>query len=151
MYHAALHGIGSAETKARSKIVLAQVDMEDRVRDKVRALSGGQMRRVEIARALLHQPRMLLLDEATVGLDVKARAEILSHVRGLVEREKIGVLWATHLIDEVAASDDVVVLHRGRLLDKGNVADVVMRAGAVDMAAAFNALTGVDRLEVESK
>ncbi len=151
MYHAALHGIGAAEAKARTKIVLAQVDMEDRVRDKVRALSGGQMRRVEIARALLHRPRMLLLDEATVGLDVKARAEILSHVRGLVEREKIGVLWATHLIDEVNAGDDVVVLHRGRLLDKGNVAEVAARACAADMAAAFNALTGGDRLETESR
>ncbi|MEJ0096036.1 MAG: ABC transporter ATP-binding protein [Methylocella sp.] len=151
MYHAALHGIGAAETKARSKIVLTQVDMQDRVREKVRALSGGQMRRVEIARALLHRPRMLLLDEATVGLDVKARAEILSHVRGLVERERIGVLWATHLIDEVEPGDDVVVLHRGRLLDKGNVAEVAARAGAADMGAAFNALTGADRLEAESK
>ncbi len=121
--------------------------MLDRVNDKVRALSGGQMRRVEIARALLHRPRMLLLDEATVGLDVKARSDILTHVRGLIVSEGIGVLWATHLIDEVRDGDDVVVLHRGKLLDKGDVAEVCARAGAPSMGAAFNRLTGVDATE----
>jgi ABC-2 type transport system ATP-binding protein len=147
LYHAALHGIGAREAKVRMDLVLAQVDMSDRAQDKTRALSGGQMRRVEIARALLHRPRMLLLDEATAGLDVKARAEIIAHVRGLVAREKIGVLWATHLIDEVDQRDDVVVLHRGRLLDKGNVGEVANRAAAPDMASAFAKLTGAGLLE----
>ncbi|VTZ21958.1 ABC transporter related [Methylocella tundrae] len=146
-YHAALHGMGAAETKARSVEVLTKVDMLDRVNDKVRALSGGQMRRVEIARALLHRPRMLLLDEPTVGLDVKARSDILTHVRSLIASEGIGVLWATHLIDEIENSDDVVVLHRGKLLDKGNVAEVCARAGAASMSAAFNRLAGVDAAE----
>ena len=100
-YHAALHGISGRETKPRAAVVLNQVNMAERAREKVRTLSGGQMRRVEIARALLHRPRMLLLDEPTVGLDIKARADILQHVRGLVAREGIGVLWATHLIDEI--------------------------------------------------
>jgi ABC-2 type transport system ATP-binding protein len=146
-YHAALHGMGRAETRARSADVLAKVDMLDRGDEKVRALSGGQMRRVEIARALLHRPRMLLLDEATVGLDVKARSDILSHVRGLVASEGVGVLWATHLIDEVRSGDDVVVLHRGKLLDSGGVGAVCARADSPDMAAAFNRLTGADVTE----
>nr|CAJ01645.1 abc transporter atp-binding protein, similar to blr6190 of Bradyrhizobium japonicum [Methylocapsa acidiphila] len=140
-YHAALHGVGAREGRARAEALLAQIGMADRAGDKVRSLSGGQMRRVEIARALLHRPSMLLLDEPTVGLDVKARADILHHVRGLVAQEGVGVLWATHLIDEVAGSDDVVVLHLGRLLDKGNVGEVVARAGADDIAAAFAKLT----------
>lgn len=140
-YHAALHGISAREAKLRAGAVLAQVEMTDRVDDRVRDLSGGQMRRVEIARALLHRPRMLLLDEPTVGLDIKARADILKHVRGLVAREGLGVLWATHLIDEIEPSDDVVVLHEGRVLAKGNSSDVAARAGAADIGGAFNKLT----------
>lgn len=150
-YHATLHGIGGAEAKARARLVLEQIDMADRANDKVRDLSGGQMRRVEIARALLHRPRMLLLDEPTVGLDIKARADILAHVRGLAAGEGIGVLWATHLIDEVETSDDVVILHRGRLLDKGNVGEVTAHAGAPDIGAAFARLTAASRLEDEAR
>ncbi|WP_395664969.1 ABC transporter ATP-binding protein [Methylocella sp.] len=141
-YHAALHGVGAREAKARARDVLARVDMLDRIEDKARALSGGQMRRVEIARALLHRPRLLLLDEPTVGLDVKARADILAHVRGLVTREGLGVLWATHLIDEIEPGDQVVVLHRGKLLDCGTAEAVRLRAGAPDLTAAFRRLTG---------
>ena len=77
------------------------------------------MRRLEIARALLHRPRLLLLDEATVGLDVRARAEILAHVRRLVSEQGIGVLWATHLLDEIEPSDQCAILHRGRVLAEG--------------------------------
>lgn len=150
-YHAALHGLGAREARTRASLVLAQVDLADRLHDKARDLSGGQMRRVEIARALLHRPNMLLLDEPTVGLDVKARADILSHVRGLVAREGVGVLWATHLIDEVEAGDDVVVLHRGRLLAKGEVGAVTSGAGAENIGAAFAKLTGADRSEGGSK
>ena len=86
LYHAALHGIGRREARIRAGEVLARIGLADRTGSKVRDLSGGQMRRLEIARALLHRPRLLLLDEATVGLDVKARADILSHVRRLVDR-----------------------------------------------------------------
>ena len=98
---AALHGISGQETKLRAGFALETVAMAGRAHDKARDLSGGQMRRVEIARALLHRPRMLLLDEPTAGLDIKARADILKHVRDLVARQNIGVLWATHLIDEI--------------------------------------------------
>jgi ABC-2 type transport system ATP-binding protein len=142
-YHAALHGISARETKLRAGFVLDQVGMSGRADDKARTLSGGQMRRVEIARALLHRPRMLLLDEPTVGLDIKARADILKHVRGLVAETGIGVLWATHLIDEIEPGDNVVLLHEGRMLGHGKASEVAARAGAPDMGAAFNRLTGI--------
>jgi ABC-2 type transport system ATP-binding protein len=100
------------------------------------------MRRLEIARALLHRPRLLLLDEATVGLDVKARADILSHVRQLVTEQGIGVLWATHLFDEIMTGDDLVVLHQGRVLARGPVGDIVAENGAHDINSAFMRLTG---------
>lgn len=139
-YHAALHGIGAREARTRSDHVLARVGLADRADDKVRDLSGGQMRRTEIARALLHRPRLLLLDEATVGLDIKSRADLLDHVRGLVAEERVCVLWATHLIDEVAATDDVIVLHEGRLLAHGAVSRVVADTKTPDIRAAFAAL-----------
>jgi ABC-2 type transport system ATP-binding protein len=146
-YHAALHGLFARDARARAGDLLGQFGLAHRAGDKVRNLSGGEMRRVEIARALLHRPKLLLLDEPTVGLDVKARSDLIAHVRGLVAHEGVGVLWATHLIDEIEPGDDVVVLHKGRVLDQGAVADVVTRARARDIGEAFRKLTGCDQPE----
>jgi ABC-2 type transport system ATP-binding protein len=140
-YHAALHGIGKREARRRAADGLARIDLADRTNDKVRDLSGGQMRRVEIARALLHRPRLLVLDEPTVGLDIKARADILAHVRGLVAQEGVCVLWATHLVDEIAETDDLIVLHQGRMLAHGSVAQVLAQTGEPNVRAAFTRLT----------
>ena len=142
LYHAALHGIGTREARRRAQAVLADIDLADRAREQVRKLSGGQMRRVEIARALLHQPRVLVLDEPTVGLDVASKSAIVRQVRGLVRERGVAVLWATHLLDEVVPGDAVVVLHGGRVLAAGDLADVVTSCGAVDLRSAFIALTG---------
>jgi ABC-2 type transport system ATP-binding protein len=139
LYHAALHGIGGRDARERALAALRDIELEDRARDAVRKLSGGQMRRVEIARALLHQPRVLVLDEATVGLDVASRAAILRHVRALVSDRGVAVLWATHLLDEVIPEDAVVVLHRGEVLAAGDVGDV---AGTDGIRSRFIALTG---------
>jgi ABC-2 type transport system ATP-binding protein len=143
-YHASLHGIGGRDARQRIEAVLETVDMQGRQRDKARSLSGGQMRRIEIARALLHRPSLLLLDEATVGLDIQSRAGILATIRKLVETERIGVLWATHLIDEVDNSDDVVVLRQGKLVTTGKVSDVVKTSGTGSIRAAFSKLSGID-------
>jgi len=139
-YHAALHGIGRRRARARADQVLAEAGLADRAGDKARNLSGGQMRRLEIARALLHEPRLLVLDEPTVGLDIKARADILAHVRSLVAAG-VAVLWTTHLVDEVAADDAVIVLHRGRVLAHRPAADLVRETGATDIRSAFERLT----------
>src|SRR5262245_55135942 len=139
-YHAALHGIGARQARQRADRLLGRIGLADRAHDKVRDLSGGQMRRIEIARALLHEPRLLLLDEPTVGLDINSRAAILDHVRALVAEERVSVLWATHLIDEVADTDHVIVLHQGKLLAHGPVAQVVATARSPDIRAAFTTL-----------
>ena len=140
-YHAALHGIGKHDGCARADDVLARIAMLDRANDKVRTLSGGQMRRVEIARALLHRPRLLVLDEPTVGLDIKSRADILAYVRRLVVEDGVSVLWATHLIDEVSDDDDVIVLHQGRILTHGSVSRIMEAADAQEIRTAFTRLT----------
>ncbi len=112
--------------------------MAERAGDRVRELSGGQRRRVEIARALLHGPEVLLLDEPTVGLDAESRAAITAHVHDLCVEERLTVLWATHLVDEIRPSDDVIVLHRGRVLAHSRAAAL---ADGRDLAATFLAMT----------
>jgi ABC-2 type transport system ATP-binding protein len=140
-YHAALHGLPRRLAAERLAQEAERVGLTDRLKDKVRQLSGGQRRRVEIARALLHRPRLLLLDEPTVGLDIASRQFLIDHVRKLCREEGIAVLWATHLIDEVEPIGGVIVLHRGKVLANGTVADVIKQAGAQTMRGAFDALT----------
>jgi ABC-2 type transport system ATP-binding protein len=149
LYHAALHGIGGRDARRRAEAALQDIELPDRARDPARKLSGGQMRRVEIARALLHEPRVLVLDEATVGLDVNSKSMILRHVRSLVRERGVAVLWATHLLDEVAPDDAVVVLHRGRIVAAGDVSTVIEVAHGSDMRSAFIALTGGGREDPE--
>lgn len=141
-YHAALHGFGRAAARMRALALLDSIGLADKARDRVRALSGGQARRVEIARALLHEPRCLLLDEATVGLDIGARDSIIALVRDLVARRGLGVLWATHLIDEIAPTDRIVVLHKGRVLFAGDHDDLLAETGTQTIRDAFTAMTG---------
>jgi ABC-2 type transport system ATP-binding protein len=139
-YHAALHGLRRDEAERRVAVELDRVALGERRRDRVRELSGGQKRRVEIARALLHEPLLLLLDEPTVGLDVAGRQFLIDHVRRLCRERRIAVLWATHLIDEVGEDARVIVLHRGRVLADGTVDEVVAATGTTSIRAAFDAL-----------
>jgi ABC-2 type transport system ATP-binding protein len=141
-YHAALHGLPAPLARRRAAEVVAQVGLSDRVRVRVARLSGGQQRRAEIARALLHRPRLLLLDEPTVGLDVQSRAEVVRTVRALAADAGVGVLWATHLLDEIDPADRVVLLHKGRVLAAERAGRM---AGARGLAATFLDLTGVER------
>ena len=140
-YHTALHGIGRKQAKRRIQEELERFDMFERRSENVRRLNGGHRRRVEIARALLHQPSVLLLDEPTVGLDVPSRRAIVEHVHRLSAENNIAVLWATHLIDEIADSDHLVVLHNGSVRAKGTVDEVLENAGAADINDAFYKLT----------
>jgi ABC-2 type transport system ATP-binding protein len=140
-YHAALHGIDRATARARIDEVLAEVDLSDRARVKVAALSGGQQRRAEIARALINRPDLLLLDEATTGLDVKSRREVLALVRKLVAGGRVSALWATHILDEIAPDDVVYILHQGAVLTHGTARDI---AGGAGLTQAFLSLTGAE-------
>ena len=141
-YHAALHGLPRHLAATRIAREIERVGLADRMHEKARTLSGGQRRRVEIARALVHEPKLLLLDEPTVGLDIASRQFLLDHVRMLCREEGLAVLWATHLIDEVDAAARVIVLHRGQVLAEGPVPEVIRKANASSMREAFDALTG---------
>jgi ABC-2 type transport system ATP-binding protein len=139
-YHAALHGLAHRDAAQRITAEVERVGLAEQRREKVRRLSGGQRRRVEIARALLHRPRLLLLDEPTVGLDIASRQFMLDHVRGLCREQNIAALWATHLIDEVGEGARVVVLHKGEVLADGAAAQLLGQMRAPSMRAVFEIL-----------
>ncbi|MGI9437253.1 MAG: ABC transporter ATP-binding protein [Geminicoccaceae bacterium] len=141
LYHGGLHGLSRAEAAQRAEAELERFELSDRAKDKVRELSGGQIRRVEIARALIHRPRLLLLDEPTVGLDIGSRQTILDHVRRLCDSDRLGVLWATHLIDEARDADNVIVLHQGEIKAAGTASSVYQQAEAASLREAFTKLT----------
>ncbi len=140
VFHARLHGIGGAQAKARIADALARLGLAERRGDRVRELSGGNRRKVELARALVHQPSVLLMDEATVGLDPASRRHLLDEVLGL-RASGVGVLWASHLVDEAEAADRVLVLHKGELLAQGTPAELVAASGCATLAEAFLKMT----------
>ena len=146
-YFAALRGIKRKEADERMLRALKALDTEERIGERVRSLNGGHRRRVEIARALLHSPQLLLLDEPTIGLDDPTRRAIVRHVHELARADNIGVLWATHLFDEVEPNDDLLVINRGKIVARGKAKDVVAETGAKDLGGAFRLLIGGDTEE----
>ena len=140
-YHAALHGLPRALATERIELELGRQQLAERRREPVRALNGGHRRRVEIARALLHKPQLLLLDEASAGLDPASRQALNQHVRRLCFDDGLTVLWTTHLFDEVQADDPLLILHRGRLVARGSAASLAETGE--DLAASFARLTEV--------
>jgi ABC-2 type transport system ATP-binding protein len=135
-YMAALQGLSGTEAEQRISTELDRLGLEAYRRARLRVLSGGTRRRVELARALLHRPALLLLDEPTVGLDPPTRQMVIDHVRALT-RDGAGVLWATHLIDEVTPDDQVVVLHGGRVGASGSVSDINELTGCMRLSDSF--------------
>lgn len=145
-YHAALHGMSPRTARQHAEEQVARLGLQEHLRRRVRELSGGQRRRVEIARGLLHQPRLLLLDEPTVGLDVASRRGIVEHVHRLSAEDGVAVLWATHLIDEVHATDQVVILDQGCVRADGSVPTIQAETGTATIADAFDVLTEAERV-----
>jgi ABC-2 type transport system ATP-binding protein len=95
------------------------MDLQDQLHQPVRSLSGGTRRKIELVRALLHRPSALLMDEATVGLDPPSRQQLLLAVRQLCTQDGVGVLWTTHLTEEVKVADRVLRLEQGLLTFDG--------------------------------
>jgi ABC-2 type transport system ATP-binding protein len=141
LYHASLHGISRQKAQPRIEQELARMEMAERADEKVRGLNGGHRRRVEIARALLHQPDILLLDEPTVGLDPQTRRALNQHIRNLCHNEQLTVLWATHLMEEIAPDDAAILLHKGCILVDDKAQQLLNLSGADNLTDAFHLLT----------
>ena len=140
-FHANLHGISKKEFSQISEIELIQVNLWDRKDAKVRSLSGGQKRKVELARSLLHRPKLLLLDEPTVGLDPQSRRDLLDYVIKIKKERNMIVLWATHLVDEAEKSDKVIILDKGKIINSGSPQEIKLNAGKQNLHDAFVKLT----------
>lgn len=119
LFHTDLHGIPRTIALQRIQEGMVLQGLDAHAGQAVRALSGGNRRKVELVRALLHKPRFLLMDEATVGLDPGSRHDLIQSVQALTRAGDVAVLWATHLVDEVENADRVVVLNRGEIAFDG--------------------------------
>ncbi len=140
-FHARLHGMERRRTAKRIEQELERLGLRENADRGCRTLSGGNRRKVELARALLHEPKILLMDEATVGLDPASRRSLVDYVHSLCADREMGVLWATHLVDEAERADWVFVLHKGRLLTEGTPAELVKKTDQNKLAEAFLSLT----------
>ena len=141
LFHTGLHGIPRAEAKRRIAKELARLGLSEAADKKAGTLSGGNKRRLELARAMLHEPRVLLMDEATVGLDIQSRADLRKLILSLRDESGVAILWATHLAEEVADADRVIVLHKGKILCDTTPKGLLETTGKATIEEAFLSLT----------
>jgi ABC-2 type transport system ATP-binding protein len=140
-FHTDLHGVPAKVAQKRIDEELERIGLGGKSKQPVRTLSGGNKRRVELARALLHEPKILLMDEPTVGLDHRSRQDILQSVEVMRRDRNLAVLWATHLVDEAKSASRVVILHQGKILNDGPIDTLVKEQGTKDLSEAFLKLT----------
>jgi ABC-2 type transport system ATP-binding protein len=135
--HAELYGVESSLVPARMRQVLEMVGLWERRDSQVLTFSGGMRRRLEIARGLMHSPRVLFLDEPTIGLDPQTRSSIWSYIRELQQAERITIFMTTHYMDEAEMCDRIAIMDRGEIV-------------ALDTPAALKARVGADRVRIET-
>ncbi|MDP9929009.1 ABC transporter ATP-binding protein [Variovorax paradoxus] len=141
LFQADLHGLPRRLAQERIASACERLNIDADLDRKVRELSGGNRRKVELARAGLHRPAVLLMDEATVGLDPKSRQDLLAALHADVRERGVCVLWATHRVEEAEEADRVLVLHKGSLLADGTPANVSQLLGGATLEAGFIART----------
>src|SRR4051794_19939052 len=136
--HAELYGVESRLVPARMEQVLRMVGLWDRKDSTVMTYSGGMRRRLEIARGLMHSPRVLFLDEPTIGLDPQTRSSIWKYIGELKEREEITIFMTTHYMDEAEFCDRIAIMDQGQIV-------------ALETPAALKAQVGADRVRIETE
>ena len=141
-YFGKLQGMSGRDLNQRIDQVLTLLNMAERSHEVVRTLNGGHRRRAEIARSLIHDPKVLLLDEATVGLDPETRKSITDDMHKIAQTKGKTILWATHLCDEVGDDDKLVILHNGQILRNGQTHEIANGGSLLDV---FLSLTGRDQ------
>lgn len=141
-FHGGLFGLSGKLLNERITEATELLEIADLLKKPVRTLSGGNQRRVEVARALLNGPDLLLMDEPSVGLDAATRRMLVAHVQVVRKQHGTSILWATHLVEEVAHADRIVIIQRGEIIRQGTPAELIEATGAADLTDAYIALTG---------
>jgi ABC-2 type transport system ATP-binding protein len=142
-FHAILYGLPKAVYTTRITELLKLVELYDRKDSYVKTFSGGMKRRLEIARGLLHHPKVLFLDEPTIGLDPQTRNHIWTYIGNLNKQEQVTIFFTTHHMEEVERiAQRVAIIDHGKILIVGTVAEILAKANAQSLEDAFIALTG---------
>lgn len=141
--HAALYGVATAERPKRIRELLTLLELQDRAGDYVKKFSGGMIRRLEIARGLLHQPNILFLDEPTLGLDTQTRNLLWSYVKNLSKEKGMTVFFTTHYLEEAeAVADRIAIIDHGNIIEIGTVSELKQTTGTNSLEEAYLSLTG---------
>lgn len=150
-FHAALYGQKKGIYSGRIRDLLNLVELSDRKDLFVKNFSGGMKRRLEIARGLLHQPKILFLDEPTIGLDPQTRNHIWTHIKNLNKQENVTIFFTTHHMEEVERmADRIAIIDNGKILIIGTIAEILKEAGVSKLEEAFIKLTGSEIREEQA-
>ncbi|WP_354043506.1 ATP-binding cassette domain-containing protein [Devosia sp. UYZn731] len=141
VFHGRLFGFSGKDLAERIAHVTELLEIADLLKRQVRTLSGGNQRRVEIARALLNRPKLLLLDEPSVGLDAVTRRNMIAHMQKVRDQSGTSILWATHLVEEVEQADRIILINKGDVLENATPAELMARAGVNSLTDAYIALS----------
>lgn len=144
-YHGILYGISKDIRTKRIKELLKIVELWDRRKDQVKKFSGGMKRRLEIARGLLHHPKILFLDEPTLGLDPQTRSLIWNYIKGLNQSEGTTIFLTTHYMEEAErVANRIAIIDHGKIIVRGTPDELKVQTGTNSLEGAFIALTGRD-------
>ncbi len=142
-FHGVLYGVDKATRRKRIDEMLKFVELDDRRDDLVKQFSGGMKRRLEIARGLLHHPKIFFLDEPTIGLDPQTRNHIWDYIKKLNKEEGITVFFTTHYMEEAdRVADRVAIIDHGQIIAQGTPASLKQETNAQSLEDAFLTLTG---------
>ena len=141
--HGVLYDVPSGERKTRIESLLKLLELWDRRNDFVKQYSGGMKRRLEIGRGLLHRPKILFLDEPTIGLDPQTRNHIWNYIQQMSQNENVTVFFTTHYMEEAdRVADEVAVIDHGKIVAQGTPGELKEKTQCKTLEDAFIALTG---------
>ncbi len=144
-FHGVLYGVPREIRKERILQMLQLVELWERRNDLVKYFSGGMKRRLEIARGFIHHPKILFLDEPTLGLDPQTRKHIWNYIEGLNKKERLTIFFTTHNMEEAEkVTEKIAIIDRGKIMAQGSLEELKSRTSAPSLEEVFLSLTGHD-------